>query len=208
MADMRVLDTIAYGNARAGYCGMSSEVKECLQKRFIALDTETTGLAPEKDRIVEVAVLLFEEGQITDRFVSYVNPGITIAADVSAVNHITDEMFADAPKPEEVYPELLSFLGAAVKGETLICGHVTAFDLSFLCHELSMLETPVKTDFRFVDTRRLAVGNSALESHSLAAVAAYYHIPHEYAHHAEEDAAVSGQIMLKMLGNKSGDSYE
>ena len=195
MADMRALDTIAYGNARAGYCGMSSGVKECLQKRFIALDTETTGLDPEKDRLVEVAALLFEEGQMTDRFVSYVNPGIEVPAEVSAVNHISNEMLEHALVPQAVYPELLRFLGNA--GDTLICGHVTAFDLSFLCRELSLLER--SADFRFVDTRRLAVENPELQSHSLAAVAQYYGIQHEHAHRAEEDAEVSGQILLRMI---------
>ena len=197
MRDMRVVDTISYGNARAQYCRMSSEVKECLQKRFVALDTETTGLDPEKDRIVEVAALLFEEGQVTDRFVSYVNPGIKVPAEVSAVNHISNEMLVHALVPQAVFPELLRFLGNAKEGETLICGHVTAFDLSFLCRELSLLER--SADFRFVDTRRLAVENPELQSHSLDAVAQYYGIPHENAHRAEEDAEVSGQILLRMI---------
>lgn len=195
MRDMRVVDTISYGNARAHYCGMSTEVRDRLQKRFIALDTETTGLDPEKDRIVEVAALLFEEGQVTDRFVSYVNPGIEIPAEVSAVNHISNEMLVLAPVPQAVYPELLRFLGN--DGDTLICGHVTAFDLSFLCRELSLLE--LSADFHFVDTRRLAVENPELQSHSLTAVAQYYGIPHEHAHRAEEDAGVSGQILLRMI---------
>ena len=195
MQDMRVVDTIAYGNTRAEYCGMSTEVRDRLQKRFIALDTETTGLDPEKDRIVEVAALLFEEGQMTDRFVSYVNPGIEVPAEVSAVNHISNEMLEHALVPQAVYPELLRFLGNA--GDTLICGHVTAFDLSFLCRELSLLER--SADFRFVDTRRLAVENPELQSHSLAAVAQYYGIQHEHAHRAEEDAEVSGQILLRMI---------
>ena len=197
MADMRALDTIAYGNARAGYCDMNAGIKVHLQKRFIALDTETTGLDPEKDRIVEVAALLFEKGQVTDRFVSYVNPGIAVPAEVSAVNHISNEMLEGAPVPQAVYPDLLHFLGDAAVGNTLICGHVTAFDLSFLCRELSLLG--LSADFRFVDTRRLAVENPDLQSHSLAAVAQYYGISHEHAHRAEEDAAVSGKILLRML---------
>ena len=196
MQDMRVVDTIAYGNSHAEYCGMSTEVRERLQKRFIALDTETTGLDPEKDRIAEVAALLFEEGQVTDRFVSYINPGIAVPAEVSVVNHISNEILERAPAPQTVYPELARFLGDALSGNTMICGHVTAFDLSFLCKELSLLE--LTADFRFVDTRRLVIENPELQSHSLTAVAQYYGIPHEHAHCAEEDAAVSGQILLRL----------
>ena len=111
------------------------------------------------------------------------------------MNHISNEMLEHALVPQAVYPELLRFLGNA--GDTLICGHVTAFDLSFLCRELSLLER--SADFRFVDTRRLAVENPELQSHSLAAVAQYYGIQHEHAHRAEEDAEVSGQILLRMI---------
>ena len=37
--------------------------------RFIALDFETTGLSTEKDRIIEVAAILFENGEPAKRFV-------------------------------------------------------------------------------------------------------------------------------------------
>ena len=46
--------------------------------RFIALDFETTGLSTEKDRIIEVAAILFENGEPAKRFVSLVKPILPI----------------------------------------------------------------------------------------------------------------------------------
>lgn len=80
---------------------------------------------------------------------------------------------------------------------TVICGHVAAFDLSFLCRTLDRLG--MAASFRFVDTRQLATQIPELEHHSLAAVAEYFDVPHENAHHAREDALTSGRILREML---------
>ena len=125
------------------------------------------------------------------------NPGVCISEEVSALNHITNEMLQAAPTEETIYPELMRFLGTAAKGETMICGHVAAFDLSFLCKTLGRFG--ITANFRFVDTRQLATQIPELTHHSLAAVAEYFNVPHEHAHQAKEDALTSGQIFCKML---------
>ena len=89
------------------------------------------------------------------------------------------------------------FLGDAASGKVLVCGHVAAFDLSFLCNTLDRLG--IEAAFRFIDTRQLATQIPELEHHSLAAVAEYFEIPHEKAHQAKEDALTSGRILLKKL---------
>ena len=132
MTDLRTIEKIEYGNAVAIRMTVKPEISQELSDRYVAFDTETTGLDPENDRIVELGAVAFENGEPTDSFRSYVNPGISISAEVSALNHITNEMLEAAPAEAEVYPEFLDFIGNAVSGETVICGHVAAFDLRFL----------------------------------------------------------------------------
>ena len=43
---------------------------------FIAFDFETTGLDHQNDRVIEVAAIKFIDGDIADRYVELVNPGI------------------------------------------------------------------------------------------------------------------------------------
>ena len=183
--DMRTIEKIEFGSALAVRAFLDAETARELSERFIAFDTETTGLDPDRDCIVELGAVLFEKGIPTASFQSYVNPGIHIPAEVSALNHITDEMLAAAPAEKDVYPEFMKFLGDA------------ASDLSFLCNTLDRLG--IEAAFRFIDTRQLATQIPELEHHSLAAVAEYFEIPHEKAHQAKEDALTSGRILLKKL---------
>ena len=195
--DMRTVEKIEYGSASAVRVPPDAISNLGMPDRFIAFDTETTGLNPDKDCIVELGAVVFEHGVPIETFQSYVNPGVCISEEVSALNHITNEMLQVAPTEEIIYPELMRFLGTAAKGETMICGHVAAFDLSFLCKTLGWLG--ITANFRFVDTRQLATQIPELTHHSLAAVAEYFNVPHEHAHQAKEDALTSGQIFCKML---------
>lgn len=195
--DMRTVEKIEYGSASAVRVPPDAISNLGMPDRFIAFDTETTGLNPDKDCIVELGAVVFEHGVPIETFQSYVNPGVYISEEVSALNHITNEMLQAAPTEETIYPELMRFLGTAAKGETMICGHVAAFDLSFLCKTLGRLG--ITANFRFVDTRQLATQIPELTHHSLAAVAEYFNVPHEHAHQAKEDALTSGQIFCKML---------
>ena len=197
MVDLRTIEAIEYGTASAARVTLTPDVRAELWERYIAFDTETTGLNPENDRVVELGAVVFENGVPASSFQTYVNPGIRIPPEVSALNHITNEMLQAAPAEKDIYPELLEFLGDAAAGKTVICGHVAAFDLSFLCRTLDRLG--IEAYFRFVDTRQLAVQIPGLEHHSLAAVAEYFDVPHKNAHHAEEDALTSGRILQKMM---------
>ena len=195
--DMRTVEKIEYGSTSAVRISVNEISDLDVLGRFIAFDTETSGLDPDKDCIVELGAVVFEHGVPVKTFQSYVNPEVIIPEEVSALNHITNEMLQAAPAEEIIYPELMSFLGEAGKGDIIICGHVAAFDLSFLCKSLDRLG--IAANFRFVDTRQLAMQIPELTHHSLAAVAEYYHVPHEHAHQAKEDALASGRILCKML---------
>ena len=42
---------------------------------YVSIDLETTGLNPKLDKIIEIGAVKVIEGQITETFHSYVNPG-------------------------------------------------------------------------------------------------------------------------------------
>ena len=79
---------------------INSNVINSLKERYIAFDTETTGLNPINDRIIELGAVLFENGKPVKRFETLINVGMSIPARVTAVNNITNDMLENAPTLE------------------------------------------------------------------------------------------------------------
>ena len=69
-----------------------------LKQAVVMLDFETTGLSPAQGaRITEVAALRIVDGRITERFVSLVNCGVRIPAEITALTGISQAMVNQAP---------------------------------------------------------------------------------------------------------------
>ena len=91
------------------------------------IDLETTGLDPEKDRIVEFAVVTIEVIRCTlvNRVSCLTDPGIPIPPEASAIHHITDGMVRRQPQFGPSWAEL-------VDEETIRCAHNARFDSAFV----------------------------------------------------------------------------
>lgn len=94
--------------------------------RFWIVDSETTGLDPEKDRAVEVGAILIEDGEYVKHYSSLINPGIPIPPEASAVHHIVDSMVQGAPGIEAALQPILE------EEVDYIVAHNAKFDQGFL----------------------------------------------------------------------------
>ncbi len=93
--------------------------------RPIFYDTETTGVRPDKDRVIEIAA--FDPVQ-NRTFEKLIDPGIPIPADATAIHHITNEMVADSPSFAQAGKEFVEFCS----GETVLIAHNNdTFDMYF-----------------------------------------------------------------------------
>jgi DNA polymerase III epsilon subunit family exonuclease len=93
----------------------------------IVIDTETTGLDHRTEKMIEIAALRLENGEITDRFHTLVNPEQPIRGSSFRIHHISEAMVEDAPNIETVLPDLLKFLG-----DLPLVAHNAVFDYSFV----------------------------------------------------------------------------
>lgn len=118
---------------------------------FIAFDTETTGIYPTSDALVELAAVRFSlaKGKIA-YFQTLINPERIIPRRVSAIHGITNEMVKDAPSVEQALVAFLQF-----SEDALFVAHNARFDVDFLAvHALRLgIELPRSIVF---DTLRLA----------------------------------------------------
>ena len=74
---------------------------------FVALDLETTGARAGTSKITEVGAVRIEGFREVRHFGTLVNPQRPIPPMITQITGITQEMVADAPRIEEVIPELL-----------------------------------------------------------------------------------------------------
>ncbi len=109
-----------------------------MSKRFIVLDTETTGLEVEQGhRIIEIGALLLEDRKKTDNhFHVYLNPERIIDEEAQKVHGISNKDLEDKPKFSEIADEFLEF----IQNSTLII-HNAPFDLGFLNNELNLISS-------------------------------------------------------------------
>ncbi len=104
---------------------------------LIFLDTETTGVDPSRDHIIEVAAIRWENGKITGRYESLVNPRIPLPYEITLLTGIKNEDVKDAPLFADIKKEVLEF-----SANLPIVGHNIAFDTAFLRSHHADLKNP------------------------------------------------------------------
>jgi DNA polymerase-3 subunit epsilon len=97
---------------------MSSVVIKEIPNHFrgVSLDTETTGMNPKVDRIVELGAIEFDVRNLqpTGRYLHlYINPQMPIPEEASKVHGIKDEDVANAPTFKECLEEIVNFIRGA-----------------------------------------------------------------------------------------------
>lgn len=117
---------------------------------YVLLDTETTGLDPEYDRIIEIACIKVKNNEIIDKFQTLIKPPYEISSFITDFTGITNEMLKTAPALEEIFPEIEKF----IKDEIIIA-HNANFDINFL-YESSLRLNGNGISNDFVDTMRLS----------------------------------------------------
>jgi DNA polymerase-3 subunit epsilon len=101
---------------------------------FAVVDLETTGFAPQSERVVEVAVVLLDpDGREVDAFCTLIDP--ERGPGPTHVHGITAEMLRGAPTFAEVH----SYLAGLLSGRVVVGHNVDRFDLAFLLAECERL---------------------------------------------------------------------
>lgn len=161
---------------------------------FTVFDTETTGLEPRTNRVVEAGAIRFDARGIVSRFNVLINPGCPMPAEVTKINGITDAMLAGQPSAEIVMPDFLRFIG-----ESVLIAHNAPFDISFINEELSRIGKPLLRN-RVIDTRIFAREMfPGLPNYKLQDLARHFGIEAIDAHRAEDDARVCMELFLVCL---------
>ncbi|MBO4759103.1 MAG: 3'-5' exonuclease [Spirochaetaceae bacterium] len=160
---------------------------------FTAFDTETTGLTPEEEKILEIGAISFDKLGIRARYNVLLNPQKKILPEITRVNGIDDSMVSGKLLFADNVKHFLNFIGSSV-----LIAHNAPFDLSFVNTELSRINMPPLQN-ETIDTLKLSKDTLPnLGKYNLQFLAKYFTIDVVNAHRAEDDARVCMEVFLKL----------
>lgn len=168
------------------------------------VDTETTGLDAQKERVIELAWIHIAPGQPVEARSTIIcpDPKIELPQVITDITGITTEMVRAGSPSREEFGELAALI---VQRRPIIVGHNVAFDLGFLESEiarsgnLGMLRSLMAWPVDFVCTRALSTFVFPDErGHKLSDVAKRLGITLEGAHRAMNDLTATVKAFVKL----------
>jgi len=175
--------------------------------REIILDTETTGLDPQKgDRLIEIGCIeLINRIPSGREFHCFINPERDVPREAEAVHGISTDFLKDKPKFAEVAGGFLDFIA----GDGLVI-HNAAFDIGFLNFELGRLALPAIAMDRVTCTLQLAKRRHPAGPNSLDALCKRYGIDNtkRTKHGALVDSLLLAEVYIELLGARQAAFVE
>lgn len=170
------------------------EADQPLDGEFIVFDIETTGLSAAREKITEIGAFRVVDGEIKDKFSTFVNPEKHISAKITELTGITDEMVADAPSEAEAVKAFLDYCGE----NAVVVAHNAGFDTSFI--KTAAERNRLSYTLTHIDTLAISRGIfSQLNKHKLDTIAKFLKLGDFNHHRAYDDAFMLAKIFLVML---------
>jgi len=180
-----------------------------MAKKYIILDTETTGLEVEQGhRVIEIgAVLLNDRKKSEEHFHSYLNPQRLIDEEATKVHGISNQDLENKPLFQEIAEEFLEF----IQGSTLVI-HNADFDVGFLNNELNLVSSKypkLEEICEVIDSLSLARKKFPGQRNSLDALANRFDVTgYDRTYHgALLDANILADVYMLLTGGQSNFEF-
>lgn len=176
---------------------------------FVVFDVETTGLVHTRpdadestplDRVVELAAIRFDAGEVTARVHARLNPGRPIPAEATAIHGIGDADVQEAPAFSEVWPQIVALYDSPFVSTV---AYNAEFDRAFARVEVATASLDVKPlGLPWIDplvfVRKFDRFVKGSGRHKLGATCARRGVALDNAHSAEADAIAAGKLWIAM----------
>ena len=161
-----------------------------LEGEIVCFDIETTGLKVDREAITEIGAVVLRNGEVAERFQTFVDPGRRLTPEIVGLTGITDEMLRGAPPPREALTEFLRF----VNGRPL-AAHNAEFDIGFI--RAGCRREGLDFDPTYIDSLILAQNLLPdLGKYKLDIVAEHLDLPAFNHHRASDDAATVAYMLI------------
>lgn len=171
-------------------------------KNFVVLDIETTGLKPDKNEIIEIGAIKFNNFIPIEKFEQLIKPKNKVEPRITDINGITNEMLENAPAINEVIPLLQGFVG-----KDNIVGHNIIFDINFLTVAGFKITKKQKIYDNLDLARRMLKPykftydeiKGDVINYKLDTLCEFYQVYRDDAHRALSDCYATGLIYIELL---------
>ena len=164
-----------------------------LDTEYCVLDLETTGISYVTEKITEVGIIKYKNGEIIDEFECFVNPEKPIPEKVVEITHITDDMVKDAETIDKVIPKIIDFIG-----DSVLVAHNADFDIGYLKYNFEKYGYTLENTY--IDTLRLAKAIFPdLKKYKLGIIADSLKIKVDVAHRALDDVKTLVEVFKVMI---------
>lgn len=172
---------------------VSNPKEYTIDDTFVVFDIETTGFSPKDNNIIEIGAVKIKNGEIVDRFSTFVNPKEPIPYRIEKLTSINDAMVKDAPFIVDALTQFEAFCEGAI-----FVAHNATFDMSFIMEKEA--GAGIFREYSYVDTlglSRLLVPE--ISKFKLDNLCRFFKISLENHHRAVDDAGATAEIFLKLL---------
>lgn len=179
------------------WASTSQELETCKLSslNYTVFDTETSGLVPSNDEIIQIGAVRVVNGRLlkNEYFDELIDPKKTLSAENIAIHGITQEMVLGKLTIDKVLPMFYIFCQ-----DTVLVAHNAAFDMRFL--QIKESKTGIKFTQPVIDTLVISeIVHPHQENHRLETIAKRLGIEVRGRHTALGDAIVTGEVFVRML---------
>jgi DNA polymerase III subunit epsilon len=162
-------------------------------KLYAVIDIETTGGLPKRDKITEIAIILYDGTKEVESFTTLINPERSIPPEITRITGITYDMVKSAPKFYEIAKTVVELTEGAI-----FVAHNVSFDYNFIREEFANLGfTYTRKQLCTVKLSRKAF--PGLKSYSLGSLIQHFGIQVNARHRAYDDTRATTIILDKIL---------
>ena len=171
-----------------------------MEKNYVAVDLETTGLSAKKDHIIEIGAIQVKNGQIVGKWNKLIDPRVEIPERIEGITGITQKMLKGQSYIEEVIGEFYEFCE-----DLPLLGHNILFDYRFLKKEME--NAGLGFEREGIDTLKIARKCMPKgESKTLLNACTYFGIEVRESHRALSDA-ISAHLLYQEMGRGKQEEY-
>lgn len=171
-----------------------------LPQSFVAMDVETTGLDSEKDEIINIALVRFENGNVAASIDFLVKPQKEISSFVKYLTGISPDKLNEAKPFKEIVPQILEFIN-----DKPLVAHNAVFDSKLFTFALNRSGFKNRK-FIFWDSLAIAQAAWTFENHKLINLIKQLNIEVSASHRALPDAEACGKVFLLGLAELEASS--